>query len=123
MFEMFKKHRLLKLSLTLLIFVLAYFLISPFIEVFKGVSIPLSSLKGEYKGANSETYLLIESDKLGKVVTEKISDGFYFTYESGTLMCLGIETDLNFEIKILKSKNLYLDLTNEYLKRNDNNEN
>lgn len=120
MFNLFKKKRKIKITLTVLILLLGSFIVSPFIEIVKGTAIPNIELIGEYK-SSKQSYLIIENS-YGRMILENYGTDFMYTYEAGTFSCSSIENDDSWEMIVLGSGNLINKFNNEYMFKVDNDE-
>jgi hypothetical protein len=112
MYDVFKKHRTLKLvGLTVGLFLL-WFLAKPAYDLISGRSYEVSSLTGTYANGKEHQVTILE-EGIGKMVAGSISEDFFFKYSEGTLSCEG--TNYVWGMKVLGDGSLWNEYDSSYL--------
>ena len=114
MFQLFKKHRILKLGgLTVGLFLLWY-LISPFADLIKGMDVEVIDLIGSY-AYGSEHYVELLTDQLGKMTSKESVIEFNYTYDKGLLTCISLDEETNWTMRAVSDNALFNNYDSTYL--------
>ena len=114
MFDVFKRHRKLKLAGITLGLLLAWFLAKPAIDMADGQNVDQSNLIGSYANT-ADHQVMIYDQEVGRLVSENTSEDFFYTYKQGVLECRSLYFD--FKIRVLGDGSLFNGYDNTYLYR------
>ena len=114
MFDVFRRHRKLKLAGFTLGLLLAWFLAKPAIDMANGQNVDQSSLVGSYANT-AEHQVMIYDQEVGRLISENTTEDFFYTYKQGVLECRSLYFD--FKIRVLGDGSLFNGYDNTYLYR------
>ena len=114
MFKLFQKHRLLKLGgLTIGLFLLWY-LISPFVDLVKGMDVELIDLIGNY-AYGSDHYVELITDQVGKMTSKEAVIEFTYTYDKGLVACISLDEETTWSMRAVSNNALFNEYDSTYL--------
>ena len=114
MFDVFRRHRKLKLAGITLGLLLAWFLAKPAIDMANGQNVEQSSLVGSYANT-AEHQVMIYDQEVGRLISENTTEDFFYTSKQGVLECRSLYFD--FKIRVLGDGSLFNGYDNTYLYR------
>ena len=114
MFDVFKKHRKLKLLGLTLGLLLAWFAIKPAADIINGQSVDESSLVGSYANT-AEHQIVLREDGIGSMVSGTVTESFFYEYSYGVIECQGLQH--SFQVRVLGNGNLWNRFDGTYLYR------
>lgn len=116
MFGVFKKHRILKITLLICGFFLAWYLVSPMVDMINGQSVAIENAIGTYAYGVDHWVDLITTS-YGKMVSNDQTINFNYTYDKGLFICESNEH--TWEMRYLSSNSIFNCYDQTYLfKRN-----
>ena len=114
MFSLFKKGRVLKLGgLTIGLFLLWY-LLSPFVDLVKGMPVTSEVLIGNY-AYGVDHYVEVITDKKGKMTSEETIIEFSYVFDKGLLTCSSIDEEDEWTMRCISNNALYNGFDSTYL--------
>ena len=104
MFALFKRHRILKLGgITIGLFLLWY-LISPMMDLIKGMDMSSEEI----------------TDRVGKMTSKEVVIEFNYTYDKGLLSCSSIDEETTWNMRCVSDNALYNGYDSTYLFKIEN---
>ena len=114
MFSLFKKGRVLKLGgITIGLFLLWY-LLSPFIDLVKGMSVTSENLVGNY-ACGLDHYVELITDRIGKMTSQEAIIEFSYTFDKGLLTCSSLDKEDEWTMRCISERGLYNGYDSTYL--------
>ena len=114
MFDVFKRHRKLKLAGIAFGLLLAWYAAKPAIDMANGQNVDPESLIGSYANT-SEHQVMIYDGEVGRLISENTFEDFFYNYIQGVLECRSLYFD--FKIRVLGDGSLFNGYDNTYLYR------
>ena len=118
-YELFKRHRLIKLLGLLVGLVLLSYLIYGFSSLYSSRSLGVESWIGFYAHGSTHQVILFKNG-LGHLVSDEASFGFRYSYDYGSFHCEG-EDGQSWEMKGVSKTNLYSLYDHTFLYRQEDN--
>lgn len=112
MFGVYKKHRILKISLISLSLILLWFLVSPAVGLIQGQKVTIENAIGTYVYGVDHWVDLITTE-YGKMVSNEKTIMFEYTYEKGLFTCTSLEETWN--MRYLSNDSIFNCYDNTYL--------
>ena len=119
MFALFKRHRILKLGGIAIGLFLLWYLISPMMDLIKGMDMSSEDIVGNY-AYGVEHYVELFTDKIGKMTSKETIIEFNYTYDKGLLTCTSIDEETNWTMRCVSDNGLYNSYDSTYLFKIDN---
>lgn len=116
MYEVFSRHRWLKIGgLTLGLLILSY-LIGAALGLCQSRAVPVDSLVGYYRYSSGYEVQIFNGNK-GLMISDSAATDFQFVYSAGTLACSSPSLPSPWRMKVVNKKDLYNEYDGFYLYR------
>lgn len=119
MFALFKRHRILKLGGIAIGLFLLWYLISPMMDLVKGMDMSSEEIVGNY-AYGLEHYVELITDRVGKMTSEDVVIEFNYTYDKGLLDCVSLDEETSWTMRCVSDNALFNGYDSTYLFKIEN---
>ena len=119
MFALFKRHRILKLGGIAIGLFLLWYLISPMMDLVKGMDVKPEDVVGNY-AYGVDHYVELITDRVGKMTSKEVVIEFNYTYDKGLLSCSSIDEETSWNMRCVSDNALYNGYDSTYLFKIEN---
>ena len=119
MFALFKRHRILKLGGIAIGLFLLWYLISPMMDLVKGMDVKPEDVVGNY-AYGVDHYVELITDRVGKMTSKEVVIEFNYTYDKGLLSCSSIDEETTWNMRCVSDNALYNGYDSIYLFKIEN---
>ena len=116
MFSLFKRHRILKLGGIAIGLFLLWYLLSPMVDLIKGMDVAPEALIGNY-AYGVDHYVELITEKLGKMTSEETVIEFSYTYDKGLISCSSNDEETTWTMRCVSDNAIFNGYDSSYLFR------